>query len=130
MEDPQECNAQVPLLIVSVWLKNEIIADLNIQPDYHHYTIFNDTVPFFMTPAGRFGDADQAVFGMMAQKIAALEEYPYLLLGSTLRRGSCRLYCCNHFPFFRRGFVQLRIAMLFIVFPGFLFFYFDLSTAL
>ena len=31
---------------------------------------------FLYSPEGKFGDADQAVFGMMAQKTAALEDVP------------------------------------------------------
>lgn len=79
---------------------------------------------FLLTPAGRFGDADQAVFGMMAQKIALLEEYPIFAWEAHYAGAPVAYIAAIIFHFFGAGYVQLRIAMMFIVFPGFFLFYF------
>ena len=79
---------------------------------------------FLQTPTGRLGDADQAVFGMMAQKIAALEEFP-LYCWETHYAGAPVAYLGAFiFHFFGSGFAQLRWAMILMIFPAYFLFYF------
>lgn len=85
---------------------------------------FITRVIFLLTPAGRLGDADQAIFGMMAQKIASLEEFPIYCWEAHYAGAPVSYIAAVIFHFFGAGFVQLRIAMLFIVLPGFFLFYF------
>jgi len=81
-------------------------------------------VLFLYTPAGQLGDADQAIFGMMAQKIASLEEFPIYCWEAHYAGTPVSYIAAIIFHLFGAGFMQLRIAMLFIVFPGFFLFYF------
>ena len=78
---------------------------------------------FLFTPAGQFGDADQAVFGMMAQKIAVLEEYPIFCWEAHYAGAPVAYLGAIIFHFFGAGFVQLRVAMILIIFTGFFLFY-------
>jgi hypothetical protein len=79
---------------------------------------------FLFTPAGRFGDADQAVFGMMAQQIAALKEFPIFCWEAHYAGAPVAYVAAILFHFFGSGFVQLRIAMILIILPGIFLFYF------
>jgi 4-amino-4-deoxy-L-arabinose transferase-like glycosyltransferase len=119
---------QARILISSSDRLNGLGKRLSFYPNIHLFII---TVLFLMTrclflltPAGRFGDADQAVFGMMAQKIASLEEYPIYCWEAHYAGAPVAYIAAMIFHFFGAGFVQLRIAMLLIIFPGFILFYF------
>jgi hypothetical protein len=79
---------------------------------------------FVLTPNGRFGDADQAVFGMMAQAIAHLKEYPIFCWEAHYAGTPVSYIAALIFKLMGAGFVQLRLAMLIIVLPGFILFYF------
>lgn len=79
---------------------------------------------FLYTPAGRGGDADQAVFGMMAQRIAALDEFPLVCWENHYAGAFVSYIAAIIFYFFGSGFVQLRIAMLIITLPSIVLFYF------
>jgi hypothetical protein len=79
---------------------------------------------FLFTSAGRFGDADQAVFGMMAQQIAALEEFPIFCWEAHYGGTPAAYISAVLFHFFGNSFEQLRIAMMLIVFPSYVLFYF------
>jgi len=61
---------------------------------------------------------------MMAQQIALLEEYPIFCWEAHYAGAPVAYLSAILFHFFGAGFVQLRIAMILIVFPGFLLFYF------
>jgi hypothetical protein len=89
------------------------------------FTVFLVTrVLFLFTPAGRLGDADQAVFGMMAQQIATLKEFPIFCWEAHYAGAPVAYVSAVLFHFFGSGFVQLRIAMMIIILPGFFLFYF------
>lgn len=77
-----------------------------------------------LTPAGQFGDADQAIIGMMAQKIASLDEFPLIYWEAHYAGAPSAYIAAIIFHFFGAGFVQLRIALMFIIFPSFFLFYF------
>ncbi len=79
---------------------------------------------FLLTPAGQLGDADQAVFGMMAQKIAALEEFPIYCWEAHYGGAPVSYISALFFHFWGSGFVQIRLAMMLIVFPAYFLFYF------
>jgi len=79
---------------------------------------------FLYTTAGRGGDADEAVFGMMAQKIAALDEFPLVCWEAHYAGAFVSYMAAIIFYFFGSGFVQLRIAMLIITLPSVVLFYF------
>lgn len=81
-------------------------------------------VIFLFTPAGSLGDADQAVFGMMAQKIVALEEFPLVYWENHYAGAPAAYLSAMIFHIFGDGFIQLRVAMMLIVLPGLLLFYF------
>lgn len=95
---------------------------------FHIFTItllfLTTRILFLFTPAGRLGDADQAVFGMMAQRIASLDEFPLFCWEAHYAGAFVSYIAAVIFYFFGSGFVQLRIAMLLIVFPSFFLFYF------
>lgn len=63
-------------------------------------------------PAGRIGDADEAVFGMMAQGIEALKEFPIYCWEAHYAGAPVSYVAALIFHFFGPGFVQLRLAML------------------
>jgi hypothetical protein len=79
---------------------------------------------FLQTPAGQLGDADQAVFGMMAEKIAALEEFPIYCWEAHYAGAPVAYLAAVIFHFWGIGFVQLRWAMILIVFPAYMLVYF------
>lgn len=79
---------------------------------------------FLFKPAGQLGDADQAVFGMMAQRIASLEEFPIFCWEAHYAGAPVAYIAAMIFHFFGAGYVQLRIAMMLIIFPAFFLFYF------
>ncbi len=79
---------------------------------------------FLLTPAGRFGDADQAVFGMMAQGIARLKEYPLVWWEAHYSGTPVAYVAAIIFKFFGSGFAQLRLAVIITVLPGFILYYF------
>ncbi len=79
---------------------------------------------YLFTPAGSIGDADQAVFGMMAQKITAFEEFPFVYWENQYAGAAGAYIAAMIFHFFGSGFVQLRTAMMLIVLPGLFLFYF------
>jgi 4-amino-4-deoxy-L-arabinose transferase-like glycosyltransferase len=82
---------------------------------------------FVLSPAGRMGDADQAIFGMMAQKIAMLEEFPIYAWEAHYAGAPVCYVAAAIFKLFGSGFVQLRLAMLLITASGFFLFYFIYS---
>lgn len=67
---------------------------------------------FLTTPYGMTGDADEAVFGLMAQKIGALEEFPYYCWQAHYASALVSYVGAVLFHFLGTGFVQLRLAML------------------
>jgi hypothetical protein len=79
---------------------------------------------FLLTPAGQLGDADQAVMGMMAQKIASLEEFPLIYWENHYAGAPAAYFAAVIFHFWGAGFVQLRVAMMAITLPAFYLFYF------
>lgn len=79
---------------------------------------------FLYSPAGRFGDADQAAFGMMAQKIAALEEFPLFFWENHYAGAPVAYLAAVIFHFFGSGFTQLRWTMILMIFPTYFLFYF------
>ncbi|MCX5884004.1 MAG: hypothetical protein NTU74_20070 [Deltaproteobacteria bacterium] len=78
---------------------------------------------FLLTPAGRSGDADEAVFGMMAQAIVHLKEYPIIFWEAHYSGAPVAYVAAIIFKLFGDGFVQLHLAMMIVVLPGFLIFY-------
>jgi hypothetical protein len=84
---------------------------------------FFTRIIFLFTPAGRLGDADQAIMGMMAQQIASLSEFPLIYWENHYAGAPVAYIAAVIFHFFGSGFAQLRTAMLFIVLPGFFLFY-------
>jgi hypothetical protein len=79
---------------------------------------------FLLTPDGRFGDADQAVFGMMAQRITLLKEFPIFCWEAHYAGTPVAYVAAIIFKLFGAGFVQLRLAMIMIILPGVILFYF------
>ena len=79
---------------------------------------------FLYSPEGKFGDADQAVFGMMAQKIAALEEFPLYCWEAHYAGAPVAYLAAVIFHFFGSGFAQLRWTMILMIFPTYFLFYF------
>lgn len=79
---------------------------------------------FLLTTAGQLGDADQAVLGMMAQKILSLDEFPLIFWENHYAGAPSAYVVAIIFHFVGAGFAQLRIAMMPIIFPGFFLFYF------
>jgi hypothetical protein len=67
---------------------------------------------YLNSPAGRIGYGDEAVFGMMAQKIAALKEFPLFCWKAEYAGALVSYIAAVIFQFFGSGFVQLRCAML------------------
>ena len=105
---------------------------LNFRPShstvYHLILLaalfFLTRIFFLFSPAGQLGDADQAVFGMMAQKIAVLEEFPIFCWEAHYAGAPVAYIAAIIFKLFEAGFLQLRIAMMLIIFPAFFLFYF------
>ena len=69
-------------------------------------------VGFFCSPAGRIGDADEAVFGMMAQAIGSMKEFPLYCWEAQYAGTLVSYIAALIFHFFGSGFIQLRLAML------------------
>jgi len=67
---------------------------------------------YLVSPAGQSGDADEAVFGMMAQQIAALREFPIYCWQAQYAGAPVSYFAAIIFYFFGSGFVQLHLAML------------------
>ena len=67
---------------------------------------------YLVSPAGQLGDADEAVFGMMAQEIAALREFPIYCWQAQYAGAPVSYFAAIIFYFFGSGFVQLHLAML------------------
>jgi len=67
---------------------------------------------YLCSPAGRIGDADEAVFGMMAQGIESLKEFPIYCWEAHYAGAPVAYVAALIFHFFGPGFVQLRLAML------------------
>jgi len=67
---------------------------------------------YLCSPSGLIGDADEAVFGMMAQGIEALKEFPIYCWEAHYAGAPVSYVAALIFHFFGPGFVQLRLAML------------------
>jgi len=67
---------------------------------------------YLFSPAGQSGDADEAVFGMMAQEIAALRDFPIYCWQAQYAGAPVSYFAAIIFTFFGSGFVQLHLAML------------------
>ena len=67
---------------------------------------------YLATPYGITGDADEAVFGLMAQRIGALEEFPYYCWQAHYASALVSYIGAALFFFLGAGFVPLRLAML------------------
>jgi hypothetical protein len=67
---------------------------------------------YLASPYGFIGDADEAVFGLMAQRIGALEEFPLYCWQAHYASALVSYIGAAIFHFLDAGFVQLRLAML------------------
>ena len=67
---------------------------------------------FLITPSGSIGSADEAVFGMMAQKIQAFEAFPLYCWEAQYAGAMVSYFGAILFSLFGSGFVPLRMAML------------------
>ena len=76
------------------------------------FVVLTTRILYLLSPTGQIGDADEAVFGMMAQKIQALEEFPIYCWGAHYAGAPVSDIAAAIFYFFGSGFVQLRSAML------------------
>jgi 4-amino-4-deoxy-L-arabinose transferase-like glycosyltransferase len=113
-----------PVVYGLQWLKERGVLGIHIHMLLILAVFLVTRGLFLFTPAGRFGDADQAVFGMMAQQIAALKEFPIFCWEAHYAGAPVAYVSAVLFHFFGSSFVQLRIAMMLIVFPAFVFSYF------
>jgi hypothetical protein len=66
---------------------------------------------YLMTPVGRTGTADEAVFGMMAERIMALEEFPIYCWGAHYAGAPVSYVAAVIFKLTGPSFVALRLAM-------------------
>jgi hypothetical protein len=69
-------------------------------------------ITYLLLPAGQAGDADEAVFGLMALKIAALEEFPVFCWKAEYAGAPVSYIAAIFFKMFGPGFVPLRSVML------------------
>lgn len=76
------------------------------------------------SPAGRIGDADEAVFGIMAQKIQAFEEFPIYCWGAHYAGAPVSYIAAIIFHFADSSFLSLRLAMLLPALCSMICFYF------
>jgi hypothetical protein len=67
---------------------------------------------YLLSPGRRIGDADEAIFGMIAQHIAALREFPVFCWEAHYAGTVVSYIAAIIFPVFGEGFVQLHSAML------------------
>ncbi|MDD5673068.1 MAG: hypothetical protein PHC61_02805 [Chitinivibrionales bacterium] len=79
---------------------------------------------YLTTPFGRIGDADEAVFGLMAQNILALKDFPIFCWEAHYAGTPVCYIAAIIFKFFGAGFTQLRCAMFFFYLPIPILFYF------
>lgn len=66
---------------------------------------------YLATAAGRIGSSDEAVFGMMAERIMALEEFPIYLWGAHYAGAPVSYVAAVIFKLTGPSFVALRVAM-------------------
>lgn len=69
-------------------------------------------IAYLFSPSGQIGDADEAVFGLMALQIMRLEEFPIYCWGAHYAGTPICYLAAIMFKLFGYGFVQLRMAML------------------
>ena len=74
--------------------------------------VFITRTIFIFSPAGLSGDADEAVFGLMAQKIKALEEFPIYCWEAQYAGAVVSYMAAIIFYFWGSGFFQLHLTML------------------
>jgi 4-amino-4-deoxy-L-arabinose transferase-like glycosyltransferase len=78
---------------------------------------------FLLSPSGQTVDCDEAVFGLMAQKIEALEDFPIYMWNNHYAGAAISYLSAVIFHFFDSGPVQLRLAGLFSAIFSMVFFY-------
>lgn len=81
-------------------------------------------IAYILSPVGQTGGADEAVFGLMAQQILALKEWPIYCWEAHYAGAVVSYIAALIFKFWGSGFVQLRLAMFPIVVATPMIFYF------
>ena len=69
-------------------------------------------IAYLYSPAGRIGDGDEAIFGLMAQQIASLAEFPIYCWGAQYAGAFVSYAAAPLFVLFGSSFVVLRLPML------------------